>query len=71
MDVIREQLLYKQNKVEICMKNLNQKEQYECIRLLVASRTKDVHICTHQSTNQYINTLLERLNVKITSCGDV
>lgn len=72
MDVIREQLLYKQNNVFICMKNLNQKEQYECIRLLVASRTKDVHICAHQSTNQYINTLFEKLNiVTTTSCDSV
>jgi hypothetical protein len=53
------------------MKSLNSKEQYECIRLLVATRTKDVHICTHQSTNQYINTLLEKLNIKSSFCDSV
>ena len=70
MDVIREKLLYKDNKVFICMKSFNRREQYECIRLLVAMRTKDVHICTHQSTNQYINTLLEKLKVEFTTCSD-
>lgn len=68
MESIREQLLYKQNKVHICMRNLNSKEQYECIRLLLATRTKDVFICTHEATNTYIDSILKKLNVSFYQC---
>jgi hypothetical protein len=63
MDAIREQLIYKEGKVQICMKDLSAQEQYELIRLLLATRTKDVLICKHNSINTYINTLLDNLIV--------
>lgn len=61
MELLREQLMYKDNKVTICMAKLSPAEQYECIRLLLATRTKDVEICTHDSTNEYITALLKQL----------
>ena len=36
------------------MKELKPVEQYEVIRLLLATRTKDVLVCTHDSTNESI-----------------
>ena len=69
METIREQLLYKQNKVNICMRNLSPKEQYECIRLLLATRTKDVKICKHTNTNKYIDKLLSIIDATIINCN--
>ena len=68
MEAIREQLVYKDGKVHICMKELKPVEQYEIIRLLIATRTKDVLICTHDSVNEYILKLIEKLQLNITPC---
>jgi hypothetical protein len=69
MEAIREQLIYKEGKVQICMKDLNPQEQYELIRLLLATRTKDVFICSHSSINTYISKLFEELNLNMTNCS--
>ena len=68
MEAIREQLIYKEGTIIICMKELKHIEQYEVIRLLLATRTKDVLICTHESVNDYITKLISKLNLKITVC---
>jgi hypothetical protein len=68
MEAIREQLVYKDGKVHICMKELKPVEQYEVIRLLIATRTKDVLICTHESVNEYILKLIQKLQLNITPC---
>jgi hypothetical protein len=69
MEAIREQLVYKEGKVLICMKELKPVEQYEVIRLLLATRTKDVLVCTHDSVNSYISKLINQLQLKITTCS--
>jgi hypothetical protein len=68
MDVIREHLMYKDVPITICMKDLTPAEHYEVIRILLASRTKDVSICTHESTNSYIDGLLKKLPLKFVQC---
>ena len=68
MDVIREHLMYKDVPITICMKQLTPTEQYEVIRVLLSSRTKDVSICTHESTNSYIDGLLKKLPLKFVQC---
>ena len=68
MDLIREQLLYKQNSLTICLGTLSPQEHYECIRLLLASRTKDVSICLHSVTNPYILQLVKKLNLTLIEC---
>ena len=68
MEAIREQLVYKEGKVTICMKELKPIEQYEVIRLLLATRTKDVLICTHESVNEYIAKLVQKLQLETTVC---
>jgi hypothetical protein len=68
MEAIREQLVYKEGKVLICMKELKPVEQYEVIRLLLATRTKDVLICTHESVNEYIAKLISKLHLETTVC---
>lgn len=68
MDVIKEHLVYKDVPVTICMKDLKPVEQYEVIRILLATRIKDVSICTHESTNSYIDALLKKLPLKFMQC---
>ena len=68
MELIREHLIYKDVPIEICFGTLKSQEQYECIRLLLATRTKDVSICLHEITNPYILQLIKTLSVKQTHC---
>ena len=70
MDIIREHLIYKDVPVLICMSKLTHIEQYECIRLLLATRVKDVSVCTHECVNPHVETLLKKMNVKFTQCWD-
>ena len=71
MDVLREKLLYNSNKVHICMKEFSKQEHYEIIRLLLATRTNDVCICTHEATNTYIDLILKDLDVLFYKCFDI
>ncbi len=67
MDVIREHLMYKNTPLLICMSKLTPQEQYECIRVLLESKTP-VKICTHDNTNQLITVALKELPVKFVQC---
>lgn len=68
MDLIREHLIYKDVPLTICMQNLKQQEQYEVIRLLLATR-KDIKICLHGLTNIYVQQLLDELGIPIQDCS--
>ena len=68
MDLIREHLMYKDVPLHICFKSLKPQEQYECIRLLLVTRTKDVTICKHKSTNKHIDALLSFLSLTFLDC---
>jgi len=50
------------------MKDFKPIEQYEIIRILLATRTKGVKICTHESVNDYITELLKKLPVQFVQC---
>lgn len=71
MDLIREHLIYKDVPITICMKELKPVEQYEVVRLILASNSKSVSICTHESTNSYIDGLLKKLPVRFVQCFQV
>ena len=71
MEVLREKLLYNTNKVYICMKDFSKQEHYEIIRLLLATRTKDVYVCTHETTNSYVDSILKDLNVIFYRCFEL
>ncbi len=68
MELIREHLIYKDVPLKICMGQLKPCEHYEVIRCLLATRTNDVSICTHDTTNEYVNQLLKKLPVKFIQC---
>jgi hypothetical protein len=67
MDVIREHLMYKNSHLIICMKDLTSQEQYECIRIIL-ERQSSVSICKHDSTNQYMDILISKLQLALASC---
>ena len=69
MDVIREHLMYKNNFLEIQMNTLKTQEQYEVIRLLLATRTKDVVVKIDDSVNKYVRNLLEKIGVTTLCVG--
>lgn len=50
------------------MKQLKPAEQYEVIRILLATRMDKVKICTHEATNEYITELLKKLPVQFVQC---
>lgn len=69
MDLIREHLIYKDVPITICMGELKPNEQYELVRCLLATRTNDVSICTHHSSNnEYMTQLLNKLPVAFVQC---
>jgi len=67
MDLIREHLIYKDVPITIEIDKLKTQEQYEVIRLLLASRNKKdvISVITSQSTNKYIKSLLQDLKISI------
>ena len=67
MDIIREQLMYKNNTLNVCMKTLTRQEQYDFVRLLMATRYEGVHICDCQC-NPYVLCVLNRLGLERTKC---
>ena len=67
MDIIREHLIYKDVPLTICFKELKPQQQYDCIRLLLATR-KDVKICKHDSTISYIDELIKVLGLEMGTC---
>lgn len=69
MELIREHLIYKNVPITICFGTLKPIEQYECIRLLLATRSTDVTICQHNSTNEHINQLLSVIAITLSPCS--
>jgi hypothetical protein len=67
MDIIRESLTYKKNSIHVCLSTLTRQEQYEFVRLVLATRTTDVSICDCEP-NQYVLRVLNRLGVTKTRC---
>jgi acyl-[acyl carrier protein]--UDP-N-acetylglucosamine O-acyltransferase len=67
MDLIREQLLYKNNTLHVCLKQLTRQEQYEFVRLLVAVRRDSVTYCTCEA-NQYVLYVLRLLGNERRQC---
>lgn len=67
MEILREKIAYK-DPITICMKDFNHMEQYEIVRLILGYGRTDVSICTHESTNPYVEDILKQLPVKFIQC---
>jgi len=57
--------MYKNVPLQIEMKTLKPTEQYEIIRLLLATRTKDVVVKVDDSINKYVLNLLSKIDVNV------
>ena len=68
MDALIEKISYKDVPITICMKDFNNIEQYEIIRMVLGSGRIDISICTHESTTPYIDSVLKQLHFKFTQC---
>lgn len=68
MDLIREHLMYNDVPITICMNKLKPIEQYECIRMILATRTSNVSICTHESVTPQVEKLLQKLDLEFVQC---
>jgi len=68
METLHEKIAYKNVPITICMKDFNHMEQYEIVRLILGYNRKDVSICTHESTNPYVEDMLKKLPVKFIQC---
>lgn len=68
MDIIREHLMYKNDPLTICMSKLTPQEQYECVRIVLESKTTNISICTHESTSECIMQILKKLPVQFVQC---
>ena len=67
MDIIREQLTYKSNTLHVCMNTLSRQEQYEFLRLLMATRKEGVTFC-YDNSNQYVTCILEKIGLERIKC---
>lgn len=67
MELIREQLTYKSNTLHVCMNTLTRQEQYDFLRLVMATRKQGVTFC-YDNSNQYITCILERIGLERTKC---
>ena len=62
MELIRESLMYKSNVLHVCMNSLTRQEQYEFLRLVMATR-KDITFC-YDNSNVYITCILEKIGLE-------
>ena len=67
MDLIREQLMYKNNTFHVCMNTLTRQEQYDFIRLVMATRKEGVTFC-YDNSNQYLLCVLNRVGIERAQC---
>ena len=67
MELIREQLMYKSNSLHVCMNTLTRQEQYEFVRLVMATRKEGVTFC-YDNSNQYLLCVLNLLDIKRLDC---
>jgi len=63
MDIIREQLTYKSNTLHVCLNTLTRQEQYEFLRLVIATRKDRITFC-YDNSNQYVTCILEKIGLK-------
>jgi hypothetical protein len=69
MDIIREQLTYKSNTLHVCLNTLTRQEQYEFLRLVIATRKDGITFC-YDNSNQYVSCILEKIELERVKCPE-
>ena len=64
MDVIRESLLYKSNKLHVCLHKFSVLERYELIRMIFAMQKDNVTVCD-KDCNDHIKKILQTLQIQL------
>jgi hypothetical protein len=67
MDIIREQLTYRGNAFHVCMNKLTRQEQYDFLRLVMATRKEGLTIC-YDNSNIYVKCILETIGLECGTC---
>jgi len=67
MELIREQLMYKGNAFHVCLNTLTRQEQYDFLRLVMATRKDGLTIC-YDNSNVYIKCLIEKIGLDYSRC---
>jgi hypothetical protein len=67
MELIRETLIYKNNVLHVCMNSLTRQEQYEFLRLVIATRKTGITFC-YDNSNAYITCILEKIGLERIKC---
>jgi len=67
MELIRESLIYKNNILDVCIGKLTRQEQYELIRLIMATRKEGIKICDCEC-NSYVLRVLRLLGFERNKC---
>jgi len=67
MDLIREQLMYKSNTLHVCVNKLTRQEQYEFLRLVMATRKEGITVC-YDDSNPYITCILKIIELTRSNC---
>jgi hypothetical protein len=68
MELIREQLMYKSNTFHVCVNKLTRQEQYEFVRLVMATRKEGITVC-YDDSNPYISCILKLIGLDRGSCS--
>jgi hypothetical protein len=68
MDLIREQLMYKNNTFHVCVNKLTRQEQYEFVRLVIATRKENITIC-YDNSNPYLLRVLDKIGISRVTCS--
>lgn len=67
MELIKETLMYKNNVLHVCMNTLTRQEQYEFLRLIIATRKEGITFC-YDNSNAYITCILEKIGLERFNC---
>jgi hypothetical protein len=67
MELIRETLMYKNSVLHVCMNTLTRQEQYEFLRLIIATRKTGITYC-YDNSNIYLSCIIEKIGLEKFDC---
>ena len=59
--------MYKNSVLHVCMNTLTRQEQYEFLRLIIATRTTGITYC-YDNSNIYLSCIIEKIGLEKFDC---
>lgn len=59
--------MYKNSVLHVCMNTLTRQEQYEFLRLIIATRNTGITIC-YDNSNIYISCIIKKIGLEKIDC---